>query len=161
MQRATAHEARGYWHAGRGNGHAANAHFARARAIRSAFGARVDDAYDRVAGEVVRAYIAVRKLELERPSRAIELFAAELRRKFPGGAPRCITSGLDENDGDEVLLYGPKARFAAKLSAFNGCIVIELHDAGEMHHAEGNKRGLDESEHGASKRAEYDAAMES
>lgn len=166
MQRATAHEARGYWHAGRGNGRAANAHFARARQLRSAFGARLNDEYDRVAGEIVRAYNARLHAKLESLPRAIELFAAELRRVFHSGAPGCITQSVQRSD--EVLLHGGGARLVVQLGAFNRRLFYQFHDAGEMHRAEGNKRELDEyelgeSELGARKRAEYenDAAMES
>jgi hypothetical protein len=166
MQRAAAHEARGYEHAGRGNGRAANAHFERAMQLRSAFGVRRMDEHDRVAAQVVRAYNNARpETGLKTPSRDVDLFAEELRRAFPGGAPACNTHSL-ELGGDDALLQGATSRWVVRLGVFNGGLTYEFLEAGEMHGAAGNKRRLDESENepGARKRVGYEygeAAMES
>jgi len=254
MQRAAAHEARGYEHAGRGNGRAAEAHFARARELRSAFGndpvsnaalgvvgaalrgnrssalhalvrdgglrraaeaiaesfrrtygdeaprfefhsgdethdsivfqtasgvhmmrlrynggviveyprgvqgGRVDDAHDRVADQIVRAYNASLPTRLMSLPRAIDMLAAQLRRVFPGGAPTCSTLG------DRVTLADAGRVLELHLGECNGGLVYEFRDAGEL--PAGNKRGLerDEPAHGAKRRVGYEdgeAAMES
>jgi hypothetical protein len=175
MQRAAAHEARGYEHAERGNGRAANAHFARARQLRSAFGARIDDAYDRVADQIVRAYNARRKTKLTSLPHAIDMLAEELRRVFRAGAPICSTLGLERSD--RVLLADARKEWGLELQLgeSNGGFVYHFSDAGDYDFIRAgekpawNKRRFgeyepDDSEPGARKRVDYEdgeAAMES
>ena len=175
MQRAAAHEARGYEHAERGNGRAANAHFARARQLRSAFGARIDDAYDRVADQIVRAYNARRKTKLTSLPHAIDMLAEELRRVFRAGAPICSTLGPERSD--RVILTDARKEWGLELQLgeLNGGPVYDFIRAGDYDFIRAgekpawNKRRFgeyepDDSEPGARKRVDYEdgeAAMES
>ncbi len=169
MRRAAAHEARGYEHAGRGNGRAANAHFERAMQLRSAFGSRIDDEYDRVADHIVRAYNARRKTKLTSLSHAIDMLADDLRRVFRAGAPMCSTLSLERNDKVRLTDARREWSLELQLGELNGGLIYEFPGAGEMHRAAWNKRRFDEyepddSEPGARKRADYEygeAAMES
>ena len=128
MWRATAHQARGQVHWHRGNGPAARAHFARARALRSAFGN--DPVYDAAYGILGEALRRNRGsalhdlLKKERGlARAAEVLAENLRQHCGPEVPRFEFVCGDQTRDMVRLHYGARSH-TLELRVFNGGIII-------------------------------------